>query len=65
MEVERQKKSRHSSGHHGEPSKGQVSGFTKFEEKKKQQTDKKTKYLKSLPVFRKTSNVKGTSIKGQ
>lgn len=36
-------------------------GFTKFEEKKRQQTDKKNKYLKNLtPVFRKSSNAKGT-----
>ncbi|CAG9821976.1 unnamed protein product [Phaedon cochleariae] len=41
-----------------ENSKTQMSGFTKFEEKKRQQTDKKNKYLKSLPVFRKSSNVK-------
>ncbi|XP_019754627.1 rab5 GDP/GTP exchange factor isoform X1 [Dendroctonus ponderosae] len=61
MEQERQKKSRHSAHpgvHLGESSKSPVSGFTKFEEKKKQQTDKKTKYLKSLPVFRKTSSAK-------
>lgn len=61
MEVERQKKSKYTHGHsssHGESSRNQVSGFTKFEEKKKQQTDKKTKYLKSLPVFRKSSSVK-------
>ncbi|XP_060529314.1 rab5 GDP/GTP exchange factor isoform X2 [Cylas formicarius] len=52
MERERQQKSR------DEPYKGHVSGFSKFEEKKRQQTDKKTKYLKSLPVFRKASSTK-------
>ncbi|XP_050304674.1 rab5 GDP/GTP exchange factor isoform X2 [Anthonomus grandis grandis] len=64
MEQERQKKSRHSPshspGHHGDPAKNQMSGFSKFEEKKKQQTDKKTKYLKNLPVFRKSSSAKDT-----
>ncbi|XP_066142977.1 rab5 GDP/GTP exchange factor isoform X1 [Euwallacea fornicatus] len=64
MELERQKKARHShshssSHHHGENTKSP--GFSKFEEKKKQQTDKKTKYLKSLPVFRKSSSVKDIS----
>lgn len=52
MEQERQRKSRSQP----EPSKSQMTGFGKFEEKKRQQTDKKNKYL---PVFRKTSNVKG------
>ncbi|XP_049823336.1 rab5 GDP/GTP exchange factor isoform X2 [Aethina tumida] len=51
MEQERQRKSRSQP----EPSKSQMTGFGKFEEKKRQQTDKKNKYL---PVFRKTSNVK-------
>lgn len=37
----------------------QMSGFTKFEEKKRQQTDKKNKYLKNLTVFRKSSSAKG------
>ncbi|CAG9759671.1 unnamed protein product [Ceutorhynchus assimilis] len=63
MEQERQKRPRHAQSqpptHHGESSKAPVPpGFSKFEEKKKQQTDKKSKYLKSLPVFRKASNVK-------
>ncbi|CAG9859339.1 unnamed protein product [Phyllotreta striolata] len=53
---ERQKKSHQ--GGSSDHSKAQVSGFSKFEEKKRQQTDKKTRYMKSLPVFRKTSNVK-------
>lgn len=34
-------------------------GFSKFEEKKRQQAEKKTKLLK-LSVFRKSSNSKGT-----
>ncbi|KAJ8917837.1 hypothetical protein NQ315_010749 [Exocentrus adspersus] len=55
MEQVRQKKSRQG---HSEQSKTQVPGFSKFEEKKRQQTDKKTKYLKSLPVFRKSSSAK-------
>ncbi|KAJ8960063.1 hypothetical protein NQ318_009505 [Aromia moschata] len=55
MDQERQKKSRQSQADH---SKAQVSGFSKFEEKKRQQTDKKNKYLKSLPVFRKSSSAK-------
>ncbi|KAJ8968175.1 hypothetical protein NQ314_002434 [Rhamnusium bicolor] len=55
MDQERQKKSRQS---HAEHSRAHVSGFSKFEEKKRQQTDKKNKYLKSLPVFRKSSSAK-------
>ncbi|RZC42681.1 rab5 GDP/GTP exchange factor [Asbolus verrucosus] len=55
MDQERQRKARQT---HSDQAKHQVSGFSKFEEKKRQQTDKKNKYLKSLPVFRKTSNVK-------
>ncbi|XP_028127922.1 rab5 GDP/GTP exchange factor isoform X1 [Diabrotica virgifera virgifera] len=51
MDIERQKKTT-------DQSRSQVPGFSKFEEKKRQQTDKKNKYLKSLPVFRKSSNVK-------
>ncbi|XP_076250855.1 rabaptin-5-associated exchange factor for Rab5 isoform X1 [Rhynchophorus ferrugineus] len=62
MEQARRKKLKQAanaqSGHQGESSKSQVSGFTKFEEKKRQQTDKKTKYFKSLPVFKKTSSAK-------
>ncbi|KAG5866099.1 hypothetical protein JTB14_015932 [Gonioctena quinquepunctata] len=54
MDQERQRQPHHSSDH----SKSQVSGFTKFEEKKRQQTDKRNKYLKSLPVFRKSSSAK-------
>ncbi|XP_025837275.1 rab5 GDP/GTP exchange factor [Agrilus planipennis] len=39
--------------------KTHISGFSKFEEKKRQQTDKKNKYLKNLtPVFRKTSSAR-------
>lgn len=39
-----------------EHSKPRIPGFTKFEEKKRQQTDKKNKYFKNLaPVFRKSS----------
>ncbi|XP_044271052.1 rab5 GDP/GTP exchange factor isoform X1 [Tribolium madens] len=53
MDQERQRKG----ARHSDPTKV-VSGFSKFEEKKRQQTDKKNKYLKSLPVFRKTSNAK-------
>jgi hypothetical protein len=34
-------------------------GFSKFEEKKRQQAEKKTK-LPKLPVFRKSSSLKGT-----
>lgn len=35
-------------------------GFSKFEEKKRLQSDKKNKYLKNLaPVFRKSSSAKG------
>ncbi|XP_018573285.1 rab5 GDP/GTP exchange factor isoform X1 [Anoplophora glabripennis] len=55
MDQVRQRKSRQGSS---EQSKAQVPGFSKFEEKKRQQTDKKTKYLKSLPVFRKSSSAK-------
>ncbi|XP_030749753.1 rab5 GDP/GTP exchange factor isoform X2 [Sitophilus oryzae] len=60
MEMERRQKSKHVQlrEHHAESSKSQVPGFSKFEEKKRQQTDKKNKYLKSLPVFRKTSSIK-------
>nr|CAH7765742.1 unnamed protein product [Callosobruchus chinensis] len=54
MEKERQKKSKQSQ--HGEHSK--ATSFSKFEEKKRQQSDKKTKYF--LPVFRKTSSLKET-----
>ncbi|XP_068897221.1 rab5 GDP/GTP exchange factor isoform X2 [Tenebrio molitor] len=53
MDQERQRKARQS-----HPDQAKISGFSKFEEKKRQQTDKKNKYLKSLPVFRKTSSVK-------
>ncbi|XP_074028015.1 rabaptin-5-associated exchange factor for Rab5 isoform X2 [Leptinotarsa decemlineata] len=56
---ERQRKSHQSTS--SEHSKSHVSGFTKFEEKKRQQTDKKNKYLKSLPVFRKSSSAKDSS----
>lgn len=59
MDQVRQRKSRQSNA---EQSKAQVPGFSKFEEKKRQQTDKKSKYLKSLPVFRKSSNARGTII---
>ncbi|XP_057656208.1 rab5 GDP/GTP exchange factor isoform X1 [Diorhabda carinulata] len=59
MDLERQKKSYQTLP--AEQSKTNMSGFSKFEEKKRQQTDKKNKYLKSLPVFRKTSNVKDAS----
>lgn len=55
MDEERQKKSHQN---RTDQAKAHMSGFSKFEEKKRQQTDKK-KYLKSLPVFRKTSNAKG------
>lgn len=58
MDQERQKKVRQT-----DQTKAHVSGFSKFEEKKRQQTDKKNKYLKSLPVFRKTSSSKGIFIK--
>jgi hypothetical protein len=54
MDQERQRKARQS-----HPDQANISGFSKFEENKRQQTDKKNKYLKSLPVFRKTSSVKG------
>lgn len=40
----------------------QVPGFSKFEEKKRQQTDKKNKYLKNLTVFRKSSSSKGSTF---
>lgn len=57
MELERQKKSRQpSSGQQAETSKTPVLRFSKFEEKKRQQTDNKNKSLKSL--FRKTSSTK-------
>ncbi|CAH0554478.1 unnamed protein product [Brassicogethes aeneus] len=60
MEQERQKRTRSTSSssahhHHHHSSKSQVTSFGKFEEKKRQQTDKKNKYL---PVFRKTSSAK-------
>ncbi|KAL1491371.1 hypothetical protein ABEB36_011978 [Hypothenemus hampei] len=55
MEIERQNRPR-SSQARPESSKNPVSEFTKFEEKKKQQTDKKTKCLKNLTVFRKSSS---------
>jgi hypothetical protein len=35
-------------------------GFSKFEEKKRQQAEKKTKQLLKLSVFRKSSSLKGT-----
>lgn len=46
----------------GARSKTNTPGFSKFEEKKRQQTDKKSKVLKSLtPNFKKpSSNAKGT-----
>ncbi|KAF5307686.1 hypothetical protein FQR65_LT06741 [Abscondita terminalis] len=41
---------------HPEHSRSRIPGFSKFEEKKRQQTDKKNKYLKNItPVFRKSS----------
>ncbi|XP_031349677.1 rab5 GDP/GTP exchange factor-like isoform X3 [Photinus pyralis] len=44
-----------------EQSKSRIPGFSKFEEKKRQQIDKKNKYLKNLtPVFRKSSSAKDT-----
>ncbi|GLV41929.1 Rabaptin-5-associated exchange factor for Rab5 [Carabus blaptoides fortunei] len=48
-------------GHHSDHSKPAIPGFSKFEEKKKQQSDKKNKYLKSLTVFRKPSSAKDTA----
>lgn len=45
---------------HSEHSKSAVPGFSKFEEKKRQQSDKTKKYLKPLNFIRKTSSAKGT-----
>ncbi|KAK5644706.1 hypothetical protein RI129_006006 [Pyrocoelia pectoralis] len=59
MQKEREK----TSATHGRPeqSKPRIPGFSKFEEKKRQQIDKKNKYLKNLtPVFRKSSSAKDT-----
>ncbi|XP_022918270.1 rab5 GDP/GTP exchange factor [Onthophagus taurus] len=51
MEKERQKKQ--------DQGRSPIAGFSKFEEKKQQQRDKKTKYLKQLtPVFRRSSSSK-------
>lgn len=57
MHSERQRKA-----HHSEQSKTSVPGFSKFEEKKRQQSDKTKKYLKQLTVFRKSSAAKGKYI---
>lgn len=55
MEKERHHRKSHSEHHSRSP----VAGFSKFEEKKRQQTDKKSKYLNFAPVFRRTSSAKG------
>ncbi|KAI4462193.1 rab gdp/gtp exchange factor [Holotrichia oblita] len=51
-------KDRHHRKSHSDQSRSPVAGFSKFEEKKRQQTDKKSKYLNFAPVFRKTSAAK-------
>lgn len=46
------------STNHSDHTKPAIPGFSKFEEKKKQQSDKK-KYLKTLSILRKPSSAKG------
>lgn len=41
------------------PQKSQVAGFSKFEEKKRQQSDKKRTLMKLNNMFRKTTTAKG------
>ena len=55
--MEKEKKKRSSTS---EQSKSPALGFSKFEEKKRQQTDKKAKYF--IPVFSKSSTAKGNKI---
>lgn len=58
MEQERQKKSRQQQQQQSTPGEKSVPGFSKFEEKKRQQTDKKNKYLKGVQIFKMSSNAK-------
>lgn len=51
-------KDRHHRKSNSDQSRSPVAGFSKFEEKKRQQTDKKSKYLNFAPVFRRTSAAK-------
>lgn len=41
------------------PQKSQVAGFSKFEEKKRQQSDKKRTLMKLNTMFRKSTAAKG------